>query len=173
MADAPGSILFSEAEIALRVEALARDIASASIRPEIAVPILSGAFVFAADLLRALAGLGLDLETEFIWLRSYGRSESPGDVAVLMAPSALVRGRRVLLLDGVLDRGKTMARASELLLQAGASGIISAVAVAKKSGANGVFTADHALFLAGEEFLFGYGMDRGGHGRGLRDIRVP
>src|SRR5215510_4481330 len=90
--------IYSEAEIAQRVEAAAREIARAAVKPEIAVPVLAGAFVFAADLLRALAREGLDLETEFIWLRSYGRYERPGEVMVLKAPTETVRGKTVLLI---------------------------------------------------------------------------
>jgi hypoxanthine phosphoribosyltransferase len=170
-AEAREHIIFSEKDIARRVKRIARDIVRGPLRPEIAVPILAGAFVFAADLLRSLARERLDLETEFIWLRSYGQSEKPGDVMVLKAPTDIVRGRTVLLIDGVLDRGVTMARARELLEEAGAAAIVSAVAVVK-SYQRPLFTADHALFTAGEEFLFGYGMDRAGHGRGLPDIRV-
>jgi hypoxanthine phosphoribosyltransferase len=169
--DARERILFSENEIATRVREVARDIAKGPLRPEIAVPILMGAFVFAADILRALAHEGLDLETEFMWLRSYGGSEQPGDVTVLKAPSEIVRGRTVLLLDGVLDRGLTLARARELLDEAGAAAVVSAVVVAK-AYPSPRSRADHVLFHAGEEFLYGYGMDRKGLGRGLQDIRV-
>ena len=164
-------VLFSEQQIVERVKEIAREIARAPLRPEVAVPILAGAFVFAADLLRALVHEGLDLETEFIWLRSYGRSEQPGDLMVLKAPSELVRGRTVLLIDGVLDRGITLTRAKELLEEAGASAIISAVAVSKTYPGRTIH-ADHALFEAGTEFLYGYGMDRSGLSRGLTDIRV-
>ena len=170
-ADAPDVTLFSQARIARRVKAVAREIANGPLRPEIAVPILAGAFVFAADLLRALAQEGLDLETEFIWLRSYGRAETPGEVTVLKRPTEIVRSRTILLIDGVLDRGLTLARAKEMLEEAGAAAILSAVAVVK-SHAQPLFEADHALFSAGEEFLFGYGMDRAGLGRGTPDIRV-
>jgi hypoxanthine phosphoribosyltransferase len=164
-------ILFSEDEIARQVKRIAADIARREPQPEIAVPILSGAFVFAADLLRALYSEGLDLETEFIWLRSYGRSETPAEVSILMGPSEAVRGRTVLLIDGVLDRGVTCARAKELLIAAGAARIVSAVAVVK-SYPRALFKADYALFEAGDEFLYGYGMDRVGASRGLPDIRV-
>ena len=165
------TILFSEDQIAARVSEIARAIASAPLRPEIAVPILAGAFVFAADLMRALVRQGLDLETEFMWLRSYGRSQTPGDVTVLKAPSEIVRGRTVLLIDGVLDRGLTLARAKELLDEVGVGAIVSAVVVVKKYP-KPQFHADYALFQAGEEFLYGYGMDREGFGRGLPDIRL-
>ena len=164
--------LFSQARIARRVKAVAREIAKGPLRPEIAVPILAGAFVFAADLLRALANEGLDLETEFIWLRSYGRAQTPGEVTVLKRPTEIVRGRTILLIDGVLDRGLTLARAKEMLEEAGAASVLSAVAVVK-SHPQPVFKADHALFTAaGDELLFGYGMDREGLGRGAPDIRV-
>jgi len=164
-------VLYSQATIARRVRAVARRIAAASVKPEIAVPILAGAFVFAADLLRALAREGLDLETEFIWLRSYGRFEKPGDIMVLKPPSEIVRRRTILLIDGVLESGGTLARAKELLEEAGAKTVISVVAV-KKAYAKPLAAADHVLFQAGTEFLYGYGMDRAGLGRGLPDIRV-
>lgn len=163
--------IYSEAEIAQRVEAAAREIARAPRRPEIAVPVLAGAFVFAADLLRALAREGVDLETEFIWLRSYGRYERPGEVMVLKGPTEPVRGKTVLLIDGVLESGGTLARAKQLLTDAGAAGIISVVAV-KKPYANPLADADHVLFEAGADFIYGYGMDRAGLGRGLPDIRA-
>jgi hypoxanthine phosphoribosyltransferase len=166
-----GRILYSEARIARKIKTVARTIAKAPLRPDVAVPVLAGAFVFAADLLRALAREGLALETEFIWLRSYGRLEKPGDVMVLKAPTEIVRRRTVLLIDGVLDSGGTLARAKELLEEAGAAAIISVVAV-RKSHPRPFFRADHALFEAGPEFLFGYGMDKAGLGRGLPDIRV-
>ena len=163
--------LYSQAEIARRVKAAARDIARAPLKPEIAVPILAGAFVFAADLLRGLAREGVDLETEFIWLRSYGRFERPGEVMVLKGPAETVRGKTVLLIDGVLESGGTLVRAKQLLAEAGAASIISVVAV-RKPYANRLSDADHVLFEAGAEFLYGYGMDRAGLGRGLPDIRV-
>lgn len=163
--------LYSEAEIERRVSAAAREIARAPLKPEIAVPVLAGAFVFAADLLRALAREGIDLETEFIWLRSYGRFERPGEIMVLKGPAEAVRGKTVLLIDGVLESGGTLARAKQLLAEAGAAAVISVVAV-KKPYANPLSDADHVLFDAGPEFIYGYGMDRAGLGRGLPDIRV-
>jgi len=164
--------LYSEAEIARRVEAAARELARGALKPEIAVPVLAGAFVFAADLMRALAREGVDLETEFIWLRSYGRFERPGEIMVLKGPAEeAVRGKTILLIDGVLESGGTLARAKQLLTDAGAAAVISVVAV-KKPYANRLADADHVLFEAGPEFLYGYGMDRSGLGRGFPDIRV-
>jgi hypoxanthine phosphoribosyltransferase len=164
-------VLFSESEIAAAVGNLAAGIARGAFRPEVAVPVLAGAFVFAADLLRALARAGFDLETEFVWLRSYGKAEKPGDVTVLRAPGETVRGRNILLIDGVLESGATLACAHQLLRDAGAADIRTAVAVVKPH-ARSLFKADYTLFSAGPQFLYGYGMDRAGFGRGLPDIRV-
>jgi hypoxanthine phosphoribosyltransferase len=164
-------ILFSEGAITRRVEELADQIASAPLRPEIAVPILAGAFVFAADLLRALALRKLVFPIEFIWLHSYREAENPGEVKILTAPSEAVKGKNVLVIDGVLDSGATLAKARELLVDAGARSIVAAVAVAKNHPRR-VIEADYVGFEAGPEFLYGYGMDRAGSGRGLPDIRI-
>lgn len=171
MLDGEERILFSARDIQTRVDELAKAIASAPLKPEIAVPVLVGAFVFAADLMRALIKYNLDLGTEFVWLRSYGRADVAGDVTVLKAPTEAVRGKTALLIDGVLERGATLARAKELLMEAGAASVISVVLVEKPFPGR-VFEADHVGFQAGAEFLYGYGMDVSGLGRGLADVRV-
>ncbi|HWA92624.1 MAG TPA: phosphoribosyltransferase family protein [Rhizomicrobium sp.] len=160
-------ILFGEAEIAARVAALAKEIAAGA-KPDIAVPVLAGAFVFAADLMRALAREGLSLPCEFLWLRSYdGRAAR--ETRVLAGPSDAVRGRCVLLIDGVLDRGATIATARRLLKDAGARSVLTAVAVDKLLP-DAQAHADFALFHGVADFIAGYGMDDNGCDRGLPDI---
>lgn len=162
-----GEVLFGEGEIAERVAGLAREIASR--KPEIAVPILSGAFVFAADLLRALSRQGLSLPMEFLWLRSYDGKTAGSEIAVIAGPSDAVRGRSVLLIDGVLDGGHTVAKARALLKAAGAGSVLTAVAV-DKLRPDAVAHADFALFHGIADFIAGYGMDDEGRDRGLPDI---
>ena len=99
-------ILHSEAEIRARTDAVAREIAHAAPKPDFAVAILAGAFVFAADLLRALAREGLSLPIEFLWLRSYAEKRTGGEIAVLVGPTERIHGKTVLLVDGVLDGGQ-------------------------------------------------------------------
>ena len=158
--------LFSEAQIRARVDALAGEIAAAPLTPDIAIPVLAGSFVFAADLLRALARRGLVLPMEFIWLRSYGAARQGGDIAVLVGPPDSLKGKTALLIDGVLDRGHTLARARELLLERGAARVPIAVAV-DKSDTDALLTADYAAFSGVADFIVGYGMDDAGKGRGL------
>jgi hypoxanthine phosphoribosyltransferase len=161
-----GEVLFSERDIAARVEDLARQIVTR--KPDIAVPVLTGAFVFAADLLRALARLGLSLPTEFLWLRAY-EAKVAGEVTVLAGPGEAVRGKSVLLIDGVLDRGATIVKARALLKEAGAKSVLTAVAV-DKLREDALAHADFALFHGVTDFIAGYGMDHAGAERGLPDI---
>lgn len=156
-------ILFSEAEIARRLEGLAAEIIP--LKPDFAVPVLVGAFVFAADLLRSLARLGFSLPMEFLWLRSYDAKKA-GEIDVLSGPTDAVRGRTVLLIDGVLDRGTTIVKARMLLKEAGAKTVITAVAV-DKLRADALTHADFAMFQGVSDFLIGYGMDEDGRNRGL------
>jgi hypoxanthine phosphoribosyltransferase len=159
-------VLFTEDEIAARVTALARQIMTAPRRPELMVAILVGAFVFAADLARALAREGLSLPIEFLWLRSYGDAQRGGDVRTLVGPTDSARGKSVLLVDGVLDRGTTLAMARDLLSKAGAGSVATAVAVDKlRDGA--LLSADYAAFAGVSDFIVGYGMDDAGAGRAL------
>ncbi len=160
------NILHSEEDIAARLAAVAHEIAQAPLKPDFAVAILAGAFVFAADLLRAMAKEGLSLPIEFLWLRSYAEEREGGDIAVLVGPTAQIHGRTVLLIDGVLDRGATLEKARELLREAEAAAVITAVAVDKRRG-DAVLCADHALFRGDTGFLIGYGMDDAGAARGL------
>jgi hypoxanthine phosphoribosyltransferase len=159
-------ILFSENLIAERVKAMAHQIAAAPVKPEIAVPILVGAYVFASDLLRALAREGISLPTEFLWLRSYVGRSATREVSVLIGPNENFRGKNVLLIDGVLDGGHTIQKARELVAAAGAASVLSAVVV-DKGRKDAVAKADYAAFTGVAEFIVGYGMDDAGADRAL------
>ena len=165
MSDLP-SVLFSEEDIALRLRALVRTLAALPERPQVAAPVLVGAFVFAADLVRMMADEGVHLETEMIWLRSYGNERTGSAVSVLAAPTEHVKGKHVLLIDGVLDKGNTVVRARKLLLEAGAASVRTVVAVDKRH-ADAVAVADYALYSGVQDFIVGYGMEDAGKYRAL------
>jgi hypoxanthine phosphoribosyltransferase len=159
--------LFDEKEIESQIARLARDIAAREPRVDLAVPILTGAFVFAADLLRALMREGLDLPVEFVSLTRYGAArEGANEISVRMGAGDAANGRHVLLIDGVLDHGHTLAKARALLTEAGAASIAIAVAV-DKGHDTALLKADHAAFSGVDAFIVGYGMDDAGLGRGL------
>lgn len=160
------TILFSEDEIAARVKAVAHEIATGPVVPHLATPILVGAYVFAADLLRALANEGISIPTEFLWLRSYtGRSSGKG-VKVLIPPNENFQGKNVLLIDGVLDGGHTLSKARELVMEYGAAQVTTVVVV-DKLRADALEKANYACFTGCNEFIVGYGMDDSGNDRAL------
>ncbi|HEY4123142.1 MAG TPA: phosphoribosyltransferase family protein [Rhizomicrobium sp.] len=164
---APHQVLVSETEIFQRMAMLADEIVSARVQPQMAAVVLVGGFMFAADLLRALARRGLHLPAEFFWLRSYGVArEGAREVSVMIGPTARVRDHRVLLLDGILDHGRTINKATALLQEQGATSVTSAVMV-DRARPDAEARADYAAFTGLEGFLIGYGMDDAGHYRGL------
>jgi hypoxanthine phosphoribosyltransferase len=79
--------LFTAEQIAKRVRALGAEIAASRLKPDIAMPILVGGFVFAADLIRALSWEGLELDVEMLWLRSYGDKRVAGAISMIAGPS--------------------------------------------------------------------------------------
>jgi hypoxanthine phosphoribosyltransferase len=160
------TILYSEELIAQRIKEMARDIAQGPVTPHLATPILVGAYVFAADLLRALACEGISIPTEFLWLRSYMGRESTKSVKILIGPNENFQGKNVLLIDGVLDGGHTISKAKELALEYGANAVISAVVV-DKLRPDAIAKADFAAFTGTQEFIVGYGMDDSGNDRAL------
>jgi hypoxanthine phosphoribosyltransferase len=166
-------ILFTAEQIQERVRAMARAIASAPLVPDIAMPVLVGGFVFAADLLRALAWEGAAMDVEMIWLRSYGDKRMSGAISMIAGPSEQIAGRHVLVVDGVLDAGRTIAKAVSLIQAAGAASVQVAVMLDKQR-ADAVARADYMGFPVGNDFVVGYGMDDAGRYRGLPYIgKVP
>jgi hypoxanthine phosphoribosyltransferase len=159
-------ILFTEQQIAARVDALGKQIARAPLVPDIAMPILVGGFIFAADLLRSLSRHGLELDIEMLWLRSYGDKRVASAVSMIAGPSEQIAGRHVLVIDGVLDLGRTIKKAVGLIEAAGAASVQVAVALDKKR-LDAVAKADYIAFETGNDFVIGYGMDDAGKFRGL------
>jgi hypoxanthine phosphoribosyltransferase len=166
-------ILFSAEQIQARVRAMARLIASAPLVPDIAMPVLVGGFVFAADLLRALAWEGVAMDVEMIWLRSYGDQRVASAISMIAGPSEQIAGRHVLVIDGVLDAGRTVAKAVSLIEAAGAASVQVAVMLDKQHR-DALARADYVGFNIGNDFVIGYGMDDAGKFRGLPYIgKVP
>ncbi len=159
MKECPQPALFSELQIQLRVAELAREIAALNDRPDLALPVLAGGLVFGVDLLRELQRVGVSMPIEFLWLRSYGNDRTAqSEICVLAGPGGDIRGRHVLVLDGVLDTGGTLAKANAILMAAGARRVTTAVAVDKRR-TDATMKADFAGFAHVSGFIVGYGMD--------------
>ena len=113
--------LFDAEAIAARNEALAQEIKAAALDRMLVVAVLKGSFIFAADLIRALHAAGLAPEVEFVSLSSYREGTvSSGTVTILHDVESDVRGRDVLLVDDILESGRTLAYAKDLFAARGA-----------------------------------------------------
>ncbi len=162
-------VLFSEEKIANRIEELAKDIVQYYDGPFTLAPILTGGFVFGADLARAVNKAGGDAKIDFLQLASYGDAkESSGIVKLIKDFNRPVKGQRILLVDDVLDSGRSLYFASKMLVERDVADVKICVAVDKHSPRAESVTADFAAFEAGaEDFLVGYGMDDKEFKRGL------
>jgi len=153
-------VLYDAATIAGRNAEIARDIAGAGYEDPLVVSVLKGSFVFAADLIRALYDAGMAPEVEFISLSSYrDGTVSSGEVTVLRDIDSDVAGRDVILIDDILESGRTLAYARNLMRSRGARRVGIAVLLDKPGKLAQPLAADHVGFTCPDLFVVGYGMD--------------
>jgi hypoxanthine phosphoribosyltransferase len=154
------AVLFPEAEIAARIESIAAEIAAWTPKNLLVVPILKGSFIFAADLIRAMHRVGLSPEVDFMILASYRKqTKSSGHVDVLRDIEQSVKDRDVLLIDDILESGRTLAFAKDLLTARGARHVYTAVLLEKPGHLAAHIAADFRGFICPDKFVVGYGMD--------------
>ncbi len=165
--------LISEEDIAGRVIGLAGEIAGSAGKNLLIVVILKGSFVFAADLIRALERAGVEPQVDFMTLSSYGTgTESSGSVALVRDISEDVSGRDVLIVDDILESGRTLAFARDLMRTRGASTVRTCLLLDKAGKRDVPIEADYCGFEIGDSFVVGYGLDYAHHYRGLPYIGV-
>jgi hypoxanthine phosphoribosyltransferase len=158
--DAAVEVLFSPDVIADRIAELCREIAAVGLRNPLVVPILTGSFVFSADLLRGLHAAGLAPEVDFLTLSSYRRAtRSAGSVDILRDMELDVADRDVLLVDDILDTGRTLAYAKDLVAARGARRLLTCVLLNKPVRRAVAIEADFIAFECPPVFVVGYGMD--------------
>lgn len=153
-------VLFDEASIAGRVEAMAAQIAASRPKDLLVVAVLKGSFMFAADLIRALHRVGMEPQVEFVHLSSYlDGTVSTGQVKILKDIESGVEGRDVLLVDDILESGRTLAFAKDLITARGARSVKLCVMLEKPLKRAVQINADYVGFECPDHFVVGYGMD--------------
>ncbi len=154
------SVLYDEDSIARRNAELADAIVAAKPHELLVVAVLKGSFMFAADLIRALHRAGLEPQVEFVHLSSYREATvSSGQVEILKDIDSDVRGRDILLVDDILESGRTLAFAKDLLMARGARRVLTAVLLEKPGKRAVQVGADFVGFECPDLFVIGYGMD--------------
>jgi hypoxanthine phosphoribosyltransferase len=161
-------ILLTEDEIEACVTALAVRLAPRVGAETVVVCLLLGGLWFAADLTRALARLGSPVAFDALWLASYGDgAASGGRVERRAGLQRPVSGRKVLVIDDVIDTGLSLAQAVAEIRAASAAEVLTAVFARKPWPSPRAIEPDFAAWEAPARFLVGYGMDAGGRLRGL------
>lgn len=150
-------ILFTQDQIARRVQFLAREIArDFRGREMVVVSLLNGTVLFLADLIRHL---NLPLRLDFMGVSSYGSGTESGELVFTKELRLDVRGRDVLLVDDILDTGKTLSRVLPKLQALKPRRIQTCVLLDKPSRRTHDIKADYVGFTIPDFFVIGYGLD--------------
>jgi len=166
-----GRILISREEIAARVaelgEAIGRDYAG---RAPLLVGVLKGAVVFTADLLRAIP---LPAAMDFMAVSSYGSGTRSSGVVRLTADLSLsIEGRDVIIVEDVIDSGRTISYLRRNLATRHPKSLALCVLLDKVSRREVDVDVDYVGFVIPDDFVVGYGLDYDGWHRNLADLAV-
>jgi len=166
-------VLYGRRAIAKRVRELARalDLAYDG-RAVTLCGVLTGGAVFAADLARAMRNDRVSLD--FLKASSYGRgTRSSGTVRLTVLDPAGVRGRDVVVVEDILETGRTLRAVADALLRRGARSVRSVVLLEKPVPREAGLLPDWVGFrMRTAAFVCGYGLDAGHRWRNLPDIVV-
>ncbi len=138
-------------------------------RNPLVVTVMNGGLIFAGQL---LPRLGFALELSYVHVRRYGHGTSGGELVWIAGPHEPVTDRVVLLLDDILDEGRTLATIQARLLEQGAAEVLIAAFAVKERAASAAVRADFAGVSVPNRFVFGFGMDVAGAWRNLPSIRA-
>lgn len=132
------------------------------------VGVLKGAIVFIADLVRHL---NLEVEIEFVRLSSYGKARtSSGTVAILKDIHADIREKHVLIIEEIIDSGRTLKFLYERLKSSGPTSVEIVTLLDKASKRVVDVPVKYVGRVIDDQFLVGYGLDLEEHCRNLPDI---
>lgn len=133
--------------------------------------VMHGGLPFAGQLGFALGERGLDLEFDYLHATRYRGETSGGELVWKHRPATPLQGRRVLLVDDIVDEGHTLAAVRAWCVEQGAAEVrIAALAVKKHDRCVEGLRADYAGVEVPDRYVFGYGMDYHEQGRNLPAI---
>lgn len=161
----PGlKLLIGEDQLRERVGGLAGEIAARHRGGELViVAMLKGSFVFLADLIRLMHGYDIRLTLDFMTVSSYGSgTESQGHIDMRRDLTACVTNRSVLVVDDILDTGRTLDFVCAHIRGMGPAELKTCVLFDKPDGRTVPFKADYVGFVVPDCFVVGYGLDYNG-----------
>lgn len=131
------------------------------------IAILNGSFIFAADLFRTVT---IDAEISFIKLASYKGTTSTGNVVTAIGMEESLHERHVILLEDIIDTGKTLHSFIPEILQRQPASLRIATFLTKPDALQYPIAADYVGFEIPNNFVLGYGLDYDGIGRNLPEL---
>jgi hypoxanthine phosphoribosyltransferase len=162
--------LISASEIQDRVQSLAAQIHSDHPGGVHLVCVLKGAFVFLADLARAISG---DCSLDFMAVSSYGaRTKSSGQVQLLKDLDADLEGRDVVIVEDIVDTGLTLTYLQDILRARAPRNLRTACLLSKPSRRKVEVKVEYVGFTIEDRFVVGYGLDYAERYRNLPYIGV-
>ncbi len=163
-------IMIPQDEIASMVTRVAEEINKDYKGEElIVVGILTGAFVFTADLVREL---DMPVIVDFMQVKSYVGDKSTGTLTIKRDMSTDIKGKNVLIVEDIIDTGNTLKALKEMLLQREPKSLKICTAFDKPSRRVNDLTPDYNGITVPDEFIVGYGLDYDGAYRNLKEVRI-
>jgi len=164
------SILLTEEQIKNRITELGNEISrDYSDRAVLLVGILKGSFVFIADLARSITA---DVGIDFMIVRSYSDAVSTGIVRVFRDISTDINGLDVLIIEDILDSGRTLAHVSAMLKERNPASVEICALLDKPSRRVVDVNARYTGFTVPDVFVVGYGLDYNEEYRNLPYIGI-
>ncbi|MCB0518568.1 MAG: hypoxanthine phosphoribosyltransferase [Lewinellaceae bacterium] len=160
--------LIDSTEIAARVAAIGHEIQEAyQTKHPLFLCVLNGAFVFAADLLRACE---IACEVSFVRLASYDGMASKGEIKTVLGVDADLKGRHIIVVEDIVDSGRTLHHFMSDLKKLEPASIALAVLLVKPDAIEFPVQIDYKGFDIANKFVVGYGLDYDGLCRNLKDV---
>ncbi len=167
-----GDVVVSETDLQARVTELGARIAAdyEGLQP-VLIGVLKGAFVFMADLIRAVPA---PVEVDFMACSSYGSStRSSGVVRIVKDLDLDLAGRHVLLVEDIIDSGLTLSYLRKTLAARNPASLeVCALLVRESALRVDIASLRYVGFIIPRDFVVGYGLDAAERWRGLPDVRI-
>ena len=161
-------VMLSEAEIKARIKEVAQQMSrDLEGKNPLFLAVLNGSFIFAADLMREMT---IPCEISFVKLASYQGTISTGKVKEVIGLNEDLAGRTVVIVEDIVDTGRTMSRMLEQLGTRHPASIQVCTLFFKPTKLEEQLTLDYVAFRIPDDFIVGYGLDYDQQGRGLKDV---